>query len=193
MGAGLTEKQRRFCDEYLVDLNATRAYMAAYPSTKKEETASVCAAKLLRNAKVKMHLQKRMKDRQERTEIRQDDVLRELASIAFLDITDIVSVRDGKVFIADTDELPPDKRKMISGIKEGQYGLEIKFYDRLKALEMLCKHLGLFDQKKDELDRKEQEARIAKLERETAADSESRDIKVSIMGMSPDELAEVIG
>ncbi len=193
MGAGLTEKQRRFCDEYLVDLNATRAYMAAYPSTKKEETASVCAAKLLRNAKVKMHLQKRMKDRQERTEIRQDDVLRELASIAFLDITDIVSVREGKVFIADTDELPPDKRKMISGIKEGQYGLEIKFYDRLKALEMLCKHLGLFDQKKDELDRKEQEARIAKLERETAADSESRDIKVSIMGMSPDELAEVIG
>lgn len=192
MAAGLTEKQRRFCDEYLIDLNATRAYMAAYPSTKKEETASVCAAKLLRNAKVKKHLQKRMEDRQKRTEIRQDDVLRELASIAFLDITDIVSVRDGKVLIANTDELPPDKRKMISGIKEGQYGLEIKFYDRLKALEMLCKHLGLFDQK-DELDRKEQQARIAKLEREAAADDEGREINVSIMGMTPDELSEVIG
>ena len=163
---GLTEKQRRFCDEYLVDLNATRAYMAVYKAVKKEETASVCAAKLLRNAKVKTYLQKRMKDRQERTQINQDDVLRELASIAFLDITDIVSVRDGKVFIANTDELPPDKRKMISGIKEGQYGIEIKFYDRLKALEMLCKHLGLFDQK-DELDREEQRARIEKLRAET--------------------------
>lgn len=193
MAAGLTEKQRRFCDEYLIDLNATRAYMAAYPSVKKEETASVCAAKLLRNAKVKTCLQERMKDRQERTQIRQDDVLRELASIAFLDISEIVSVRDGKVIISNTDELSPEKRKMISGIKEGQYGIEIKFYDRLRALEMLCKHLGMFDQKKDELDRKEQEARIAKLERETAADSENREIKVSIMGMSPDELAEVIG
>lgn len=193
MGAGLTEKQRRFCDEYLVDLNATRAYMAAYPSVKKETTARANSSRMLTNANVQKYLEEMKKERQERTQIRQDDVLRELASIAFLDITDIVSVRDGKVFIADTDELPPDKRKMISGIKEGQYGLEIKFYDRLKALEMLCKHLGLFDQKKDELDRKEQEARIAKLERETAADSESRDIKVSIMGMSPDELAEVIG
>lgn len=193
MGAGLTEKQRRFCDEYLVDLNATRAYMAAYPSVKKETTARANSSRMLTNANVQKYLEEMKKKRQERTQIRQDDVLRELASIAFLDITDIVSVRDGKVFIADTDELPPDKRKMISGIKEGQYGLEIKFYDRLKALEMLCKHLGLFDQKKDELDRKEQEARIAKLERETAADSESRDIKVSIMGMSPDELAEVIG
>lgn len=193
MAAGLTEKQRRFCDEYLIDLNATRAYMAAYPRVKSEESAHACAAKLLRNATVESYLKKRMKDRQERTQVKQDDVLRELASIAFLDITDIVSVKDGKVCIANTDELPPEKRKMISGIKEGQYGLEIKFYDRLKALEMLCKHLGMFDQKKDELDRKEQEARIAKLERESAAENENREISVSIMGMSPDELAEVIG
>lgn len=191
--AGLTEKQRRFCDEYLIDLNATRAYMAAYPRVKSEESAHACAAKLLRNATVESYLKKRMKDRQERTQVKQDDVLRELASIAFLDITDIVSVKDGKVCIANTDELPPEKRKMISGIKEGQYGLEIKFYDRLKALEMLCKHLGMFDQKKDELDRKEQEARIAKLEKESAAENENREISVSIMGMSPDELAEVIG
>ena len=167
MAAGLTEKQRRFCDEYLIDLNATRAYMAAYPRVKSEESAHACAAKLLRNATVESYLKKRMKDRQERTQVKQDDVLRELASIALLDITDIVSVKDGKVCIANTDELPPEKRKMISGIKEGQYGLEIKFYDRLKALEMLCKHLGMFDQKKDELDRKEQEARIAKLRSDT--------------------------
>ena len=193
MAAGLTEKQRRFCEEYLIDLNATRAYMAAYPRVKSEESAHACAAKLLRNATVESYLKKRIEDRQKRTEIRQDDVLRELASMAFLDITDIVSVRDGKVFIANTDELPPEKRKMISGIKEGQYGLEIKFYDRLRALEMLCKHLGLFDQKKDELDRKEQQARIAKLEREAASEDEGREINVNIMGMTPDELSEVIG
>ena len=39
----MTEKQKRFCDEYLIDLNATRAYKAAYPSVKKDETAAAAA------------------------------------------------------------------------------------------------------------------------------------------------------
>lgn len=192
MAAGLTEKQRRFCEEYLVDLNATRAYMAAYPSVKKEATAASAAARMLRNVKVKEYLSERKKAQQERVEIRQDDVLRELASIAFVDVTEIVSVRDGKVHIANTDELPADKRKIIAGIKEGREGLEIKFYDRLRALELLCKHLGILDQK-DDLDRKEQEARIAKLNREAAAQDETHEINVNIMGMTPEELSEVIG
>lgn len=189
---GLTDRQRRFCDEYLVDLNATRAYMAAYPSVKKETTARANSSRMLTNANVQKYLEEMKKERQERTQIRQDDVLRELASIAFVDVTDIVSVKNGSVHIADTDSLPPEKRKIIAGLKEGQYGLEIKFYDRLRALEMLCRHLGMFDQK-DDLDRKEQEARIAKLKRDTEIQDEQQEIKISIMGMSPDELSEVIG
>ena len=193
MAAGMTEKQRRFCDEYLVDLNATRAYMAAYPSVKKEASAHACAAKLLRNATVKKYLKERQDARRERVEIRQDDVLRELASIAFVDVTEFVSVKDGKICIADTDGLPPEKRHIISGIKEGRNGIEVSFYDRLKALELLCRHLGILDQKKDELDRKEQEARIAKLNRDAAAQDETHEINVNIMGMTPEELSEVIG
>lgn len=189
---GLTDRQRRFCDEYLVDLNATRAYMAAYPSVKKETTARANSSRMLTNANVQKYLEEMKKERQERTQIRQDDVLRELASIAFVDVTDIVSVKNGSVHIADTDSLPPEKRKIIAGLKEGQYGLEIKFCDRLRALEMLCRHLGMFDQK-DDLDRKEQEARIAKLKRDTEIQDEQQEIKISIMGMSPDELSEVIG
>lgn len=189
---GLTDRQRRFCDEYLVDLNATRAYMAAYPAVKKESTAAVCASQLLRNPKIETYLAERKNAQRERVQIRQDDVLRELASIAFVDVTDIVSVKNGRVHIADTDSLPPEKRKIIAGLKEGQYGLEIKFCDRLRALEMLCRHLGMFDQK-DDLDRKEQEARIAKLKRDTEIQGEQQEIKISIMGMSPDELSEVIG
>ena len=139
--------------------------MAVYNSVKKEATAAVCAAKLLRNAKVKEHLKSRRKAQQERVEIRQDDVLRELANIAFADVTEIVSVEGGKVFIANTDDIPADKRKIIAGIKEGRDGLEIKFYDRLRALELLCKHLGILDHK-DDLDRKEQQARINKMQAE---------------------------
>lgn len=154
MGAGLTEKQRRFCDEYLVDLNGTRAYMAVYPSVKKEQTASVCAAKLLRNAKVLAYLRESREKQQERVQIRQDDVLRSIQEIA-------------------QDE----------GVKPR---------DRLRALELLGKHLGLFDPRKDELDRKEQEARIKKLEREAAAEDEDNGISVNIMGMSADEVMEAV-
>ena len=56
----VTDKQRRFCDEYLIDANATRAYKAAYPNIKSDEGASVCASKLLRNPKVKDYLDEQM-------------------------------------------------------------------------------------------------------------------------------------
>ena len=48
----MTEKQKIFADEYLIDLNATRAYRVAYPSVKKDETAAAAAARMLRNVKV---------------------------------------------------------------------------------------------------------------------------------------------
>ena len=78
----MTKKQKIFADEYLIDLNATRAYKVAYPSVKKDETAAAAAARMLRNVKVADYIQKRMQDRQKRTEITQDRVLEELAAIA---------------------------------------------------------------------------------------------------------------
>ena len=45
----MTEKQKIFADEYLIDLNATRAYKVAYPRVKSDETAAAAAARLLRN------------------------------------------------------------------------------------------------------------------------------------------------
>lgn len=167
MAAGLTEKQRRFCDEYLIDLNGTRAYKAAYPAVKRDETAKANASRLLTFANVQNYIRERMEDRQKRTEITQDRVLRELAIIAFADVTDIVSYNGGRVVIKPTDDLPKETRKIIAGIKEGQYGTEVKTYDRIRALELLGKHLGMFEPRKDDLDREEQQARIAKLRSDT--------------------------
>ena len=48
----MTKKQKIFADEYLIDLNATRAYRVAYPSVKKDETAAAAATRMLRNVKV---------------------------------------------------------------------------------------------------------------------------------------------
>ena len=60
----MTENQKRFADEYLIDLNATRAYKIAYPNVKKDDAAAVNGSKLLRNTKVTKYIEERMNDRQ---------------------------------------------------------------------------------------------------------------------------------
>lgn len=89
----LTVKQKIFADEYLVDLNATRAYKAAYANCKNDETAAVNASRLLRNAKVDAYIQQRIKDREKRTEITQDMVLQRWWDIATADPNEIIHLR----------------------------------------------------------------------------------------------------
>ena len=143
----MTKKQKIFADEYMIDLNATRAYKVAYPSVKNDETAASAAARLLRNVKVVAYIQERMQERQKRTEITQDRVLQELAAIAFAKATDYAEVKDRKVIIKDTKKLDEQQIRAISGIKEGKFGIEVKLGDKEKALELLGRHLGMFKDK----------------------------------------------
>lgn len=149
----MTEKQKIFADEYLIDLNATRAYRVAYPSVKKEESAAVNGSKLLRNAKVAEYIAERMEERQKRTEITQDRVVQELAAIAFARATDYAEVRyngvNSTVVIKPTAELSDEQICAIAGIKEGANGIEIKLNDKEKALELLGRHLGMWNDKLD--------------------------------------------
>ncbi len=147
----LTAKQKIFADEYLIDLNATRAYKVAYPKVKKDETAAANSSRMLRNDKVEDYIQKRMKDREKRTEITQDMVLKELAKIGFADVTDFVTIENKGILrvveVKPTDEMPRDKMGAIAGIKEGANGIEIKLNDKGKALELIGRHLGMFKDK----------------------------------------------
>lgn len=149
----MTDKQKIFADEYLIDLNATRAYRVAYPSVKKDETAAAAAARMLRNVKVASYIQDRMEERQKRTEVTQDRVVEELAAIAFSKATDYVEIRSngvaGMVIIKPTSELSDTQVRAISGIKEGANGIEIKLNDKEKALELLGRHLGMWNDKLD--------------------------------------------
>lgn len=154
MAAGLTEKQKRFCEEYLIDLNAKRAYLVAYPSVKKEKTAASAAARMLKNVNIQKYLQELKQERESRVLVSQDDVIKAIQEIAF-----------------DVSE---------------------KAKDRLRALELLCRHLGMFDQK-DELDKEEQKARIAKLKRDAQSEDERPEIAVNILGVDVEELGEIIG
>lgn len=143
----MTEKQKIFADEYLIDLNATRAYRVAYSSVKKEQTAAAAAARMLRNVNVAAYIQKRMEERQKRTEVTQDRVVQELAAIAFAKATDYVEIVNGYVKIKDTRSLSEEQIRAIAGIKEGANGIEIKLNDKEKSLEMLGRHLGMWNDK----------------------------------------------
>lgn len=148
----MTEKQKIFADEYLIDLNATRAYRVAYPSVKKDEAAAVNGSKLLRNTKVQEYISERMKERQQRTEVTQDMVIKELAAIAFARVTDYVEIRSNglsfsTVIIKPTTDLSDQQVRAIAGIKEGANGIEIKMNDKEKALELLGRHLGMWNDK----------------------------------------------
>lgn len=139
--ARLTEKQKRFVEEYLVDLNATQSAIRAGYS---EKTAEQMGYQLLQKTSVQEAIQHSMASRSARTEITQDAVLRELAAIGFAKATDFVQIRDSRVRLSETDSLTDEQKRAIAGIKEGKFGIELKLHDKIKALELLGQHLGLF-------------------------------------------------
>ena len=167
--AKLTDKQKVFVNEYLIDMNATRAYKIAYPKVTKDETAMAAASRMLRNVKVQEKIAERMKDREVRTEITQDKVIKELAAIAFANGSDFAKVVEkpaydkiGNPVIDDetgkqlkyqdveielTDKLSPDKKKAIAAIKMGKNGIEVATCDKVRALELLGRHLGMWNDK----------------------------------------------
>lgn len=152
----LTPKQIRFIDEYLVDFNATQAAIrAGY----KAKNAYQIGSENLKKPQIQAEITRRQKDLQNRTEISQDRVVKELARIAFADVTDYAKVKNytldkgglkvvrKMVSVVRTTDLTDDQRAAIAGIKEGANGIEIKLHDKIKALELLGRHIGMFNDK----------------------------------------------
>lgn len=140
----LNERQKLFVAEYLIDLNATQAALRAKYS---EKTAAFIGAENLKKPQIQEAIKKAMGEREKRTEVTQDRVLRELAASAFFDIADYAEVTENGVTLKQTQAIPKEKRAAIVGIKEGQSGIEVKMADKLKALELIGKHLGMFTDK----------------------------------------------
>lgn len=151
----LTPKQQLFCDEYLIDLNATQAAIRAGYSAK---TASSIGEQLLRKLEIQSVLQERMKERQERTRVNADYVLKRLAQIDEMDVADILN-DDGS--LKPVKEWPKVWRQYISGLEVSEMfvgggeerqliGLlkKIKWPDKLRNLELLGKHshVGAFSE-----------------------------------------------
>lgn len=137
---------RCFADEYLIDLNATQAYKRAGYKVS-ERVAAVNASKLLARPEVVAYIAKRQQELQKKTAITQEAVLEELRRIAFANTADFVQVVQGEhgceVALRATNELPKEALSALASIKEGRCGIEVKLHDKVRALELLGRHLGL--------------------------------------------------
>lgn len=142
----MTKKQKRFVEEYLIDLNATQAAIRAGYSS---DTAGSIGAENLKKPEIKSKIDKAMAERSRRTGINQDRVLLELARIGFAKITDVVDPETAKI---KTDASEDDLACIQSiKIKPNEFGTEreVRLYDKKSALVDLGKHLGMFKDKID--------------------------------------------
>lgn len=161
----LTPKQVRFVEEYLVDLNATQAAIRAGYS---EKTAKEIGCQNLTKLNIAAEIEKAMESRVERTQVTADQVIAELAKIAFVDIRkavvwgatpnkpDVEGIKPNglgmyPVALVPSTKIDDDTAAAISEVSLTQTGVKIKMYDKKAALDSLGKHLGMF---KDDSDTK---------------------------------------
>lgn len=171
MSRKLSDRQSRFVEEYLCDLNATQAAIRAGYS---ERTAGVIGFENLKKPEIAEAIVKAMGKREERTEITQDAVLKLWWEQANVDVNEIVQFRRGScdecwedepqdapnpgcrickgdgvgnAFIHDSRNLKGAARRLFNGVQMTKDGFKVLLLDRDKALENVARHLGMFNDK----------------------------------------------
>lgn len=149
----LTDNQKLFIAEYLVDRNATRAYLAAYPNVKKVHTAEQAGSRLLRNVKVATAIDKAIEKKEKQLEISADRVIKESARLAFFDPRKLFDENGNPKSIHELDD---DTAACIGGIDiversvgdkedlEFETVKKIKIWDKNSAIDKLGKYFKLF-------------------------------------------------
>lgn len=143
---GLTPRQRAFADHYLVDNNASAAYLKAGYVAKNDNVAWASSSALLRSPKVATYIESRLKKLHDRLEITQERVLAEVARLAYFDIGKCYGA-DGKLLaLKDMDE---DTRRALSQVEIEMVGdtvsvKKVRGHDKHSALEKLMRYLQLF-------------------------------------------------
>jgi phage terminase small subunit len=155
----INPKQERFCQEYIIDLNATQAAIRTGYSKK---TAYSQGQRLLKNVEIKTRIQQLKDERAKRTGITSDRVLKEIGFIGFSRISDFVEFQEeGGIRVKRFDEMPKDSSSAIKDVKQDrniretskgnqtviQERISCILHDKIKALELLGRHLGLFEKR----------------------------------------------
>lgn len=152
-GEALNERQRQFVNEYLVDLNATQAALRAGYA---ERSAAVTASRMLKNPKIQELIQERRDALAEALDVDQTRVLRELAIISFSDIRRYFRMAaDGYLEVCDLTELPRELSAAIESFQmirtpqpdglPDKVTMRLKLHSKTRGIEMLGRHLGLFE------------------------------------------------
>lgn len=128
----LTDKQKKFIEEYLIDMNGTRAYRAAYPTVKNDETAGAAACRLLKNVKVKKVV---------------DPILESLSSDRVATLEEVLAYLTSVMRGESTAEVV-----VVEGLGDGcsearRFKKSPDEKEKLKAAELLGKRYGLFKDK----------------------------------------------
>ena len=142
----MTRKQKIFADEYLIDLNATRAYKVAYPSVKNDATAAAASARLLRNVKVREYIEKRLAEKEDALIAKQDEVLQTLTRVLRRQEPDTVVVTC-KERRSGYDE--NGKKVIVEKEVPQLVQVPTRVSDLNKAAELLGKRYGLFKEAVD--------------------------------------------
>lgn len=139
----MTDKQARFCEEYMIDLNATQAAIRAGYSPK---TANEQGSQLLAKLSIQNRIAQLQAEQSRRTGVSADRVVRELAKIAFVNAADLIDPKTASL----KSDVSHDDLAAVQSVKVktfGEDGLEqeVKLADKLRALDLLGKHLGMFN------------------------------------------------
>lgn len=143
---GLTDKQRRFVEEYLIDLNATQAAIrAGYKPTNAQETGTENLQKPI----VKAAIDRLKAERSVKTLIEGEKVVKALCAIAFIDRRKIAKWGPDGIEFKPCGELTEEEASLVESFSQTrtQHGgtIRVELASRLTALKLLGDHLGLFD------------------------------------------------
>ena len=150
-----TPLQKRFCEEYALDYNGTRAYKAAYPSTKSDNSAAVGASRLLRKVKIQAYIKEYQSDIERACGVSKMMAVKQLANFAF---NSFDQIHDTWIERKDFDKLSPEIKACIQEIDtkvlKKNIGtsdipeivdvehIKLKLVDKRGALQDLAKMLG---------------------------------------------------
>ena len=133
----LTDKQQLFCIYYVRCFNATKAYQKAYECD--YNTAAVCGSRMLRNVKIVNEINMLKQNRLNREMLSEEDIVQRYIDIAYADINDYMSIKDGDITLKNSDEFDGMLVKKIAAGKTKS----IELQDSLKALKWLADHMDL--------------------------------------------------
>lgn len=121
---GMTEKQQKFADEYIISLNATQAYKKAYPSVKKDAAARASASQLLTNPNVKAYIDERLEKLKSERVADQQEVLEFLTAVMRGEVTEPLLVLDGDGYQKVVNAVPNVSTRRSAAVDLGKrFGL----------------------------------------------------------------------